>query len=222
MRRIPGLLIPLYIYPGPPWYEVIRAKQNCPAVPFLVVVNPSNGPGALKDPKYAAGIKDFQSAEIIVLGYVFTSYGSRNRNEITQDIDSYCKWYGVDGIMFDEMSLSIESAEYYTFLREFSKSRNASLSLGNPGKALPKGYPHTMDIINIYEDAGMPRDFTWSMDDSGTKLSMIAHTVENFGTVNLEKVSGLGYLFLTDGGLPNPYDRLPSYFSKLVEALSKF
>ncbi|HKW04669.1 MAG TPA: spherulation-specific family 4 protein, partial [Nitrososphaerales archaeon] len=215
MKRIPGLLIPLYIYPGFPWHDVIRTKQNYPAVPFLVVVNPRNGPGAFKDPKYAAGIKDFQSAEITVLGYVFTSYGSRNRNEITQDIDSYSRWYGVDGIMFDEMSLSIESAEYYASLREFSKSRDAPLCLGNPGKALPEGYPLTMDIVNIYEDAGMPPDFTWSTYNSGTKLSMIAHGVEDFGTVNLEKVSGLGYLFLTDGRLPNPYDRLPSYFSKL-------
>src|SRR5579883_1192685 len=70
-----GVMIALYTYPGQTWDTVIQAKNANPAVPVVAIINPSNGPGSY-DPNYASGITSLKQAGIIVLGYVFTGYGS--------------------------------------------------------------------------------------------------------------------------------------------------
>ena len=39
----------------------------------------------------------------MVIGYVYTDYGSRSPSVLKNEMISYKKWYGVSGIFFDEM-----------------------------------------------------------------------------------------------------------------------
>src|SRR5437868_937297 len=69
-----GIMIPLYSYPGSSWNSVIQSKTANPSVPYVAIINPSNGPGNAIDSNFVSSIKKLQSANITVLGYVYTSY----------------------------------------------------------------------------------------------------------------------------------------------------
>ncbi|HKU49215.1 MAG TPA: spherulation-specific family 4 protein, partial [Nitrososphaera sp.] len=53
-----GVIVPLYIYPGEEWDELIEIKNNNTGVPMVAIVNPASGPGTSKDSAYAAGIRE--------------------------------------------------------------------------------------------------------------------------------------------------------------------
>src|SRR5881397_1330215 len=98
-----GIVIPLYTYPTDgSWAETLQAKNAHPNVPIIAVINPSNGPGGASDLKFVQGVKNFQAAGIIVLGYVATGYASQLISSLESQIGSYKNWYSVNGIFFDE------------------------------------------------------------------------------------------------------------------------
>src|SRR5437667_12544580 len=100
-----GIVIPLYTYPTDgSWAATFQARSAHPNVPIITVINPSNGPGGASDLNYVQGVKNFQAAGIIVLGYVATGYASQLITSLESQISSYKNWYSVNGIMFDEMS----------------------------------------------------------------------------------------------------------------------
>src|SRR5881396_556572 len=112
-----GLVIPLYTYPTDgTWQAILNAKIAHPTVPIIAVINPSDGPGNALDPSYVLGIKAFQAAGIVVLGYVATGYASNPLSSLENQIQLYKNWYGVNGIMFDEMRDTVGQESYYSNL----------------------------------------------------------------------------------------------------------
>src|SRR5437867_4762023 len=100
-----GIVIPLYTYPTDgSWAATLQAKNAHPNVPIIAVINPSDGPGGSSDSNYVQGVKNFQAAGIIVIGYVATGYASQLISSLESQISSYQNWYSVSGIFFDEMS----------------------------------------------------------------------------------------------------------------------
>src|SRR5215471_5802946 len=112
--NILGMVIPLYTYPTDgSWKSVIDAKNANPQVPMMAVINPNNGPGLSQDQNFVNGIHQLQSAGVKVLGYVYTNYGARSLASDEADVLSYSRWYGVNGIMFDEMNNQAGGEAYY-------------------------------------------------------------------------------------------------------------
>ena len=221
-----GVVVPLYISPGSSWQVVIQAKRSHPSVPIVTIINPDSGPGTLSDANYATEIKKLQTAGVTVLGYVFTNYASRSQDLVIQDIIAYKNWYDVDGIMFDEMSNVLGNEDYYSSLTRYVKSIHMVMTVGNPGTAVPPTYFGTMDVLNIYEGLGIPDTYTLSKRSvdyqkwGRENFSIVAYGVKDLDESALEKASKhVAYLYLTDDDLPNPYDKLPSYFSSLMAAL---
>src|SRR2546428_1589502 len=88
-----GIVIPLYTYPTDgSWAETLQAKNAHPNVPIIAVINPSSGPGGSSDLKFVQGVKNFQAAGIIVLGYVATGYASHLISSLESQIGSYENW----------------------------------------------------------------------------------------------------------------------------------
>lgn len=84
-----------------------------PNVNFTIVINPGNGPGpnTLPDANYTREIPSLAShANVRLLGYVHTSYATRNISLVRKDIEAYAAWptassnqgLAVRGIFFDE------------------------------------------------------------------------------------------------------------------------
>lgn len=114
--------IPLYSWNCAGYEQVIALKQKFPEVPIIAAINPSSGPGTSKSTTIDAAVKAMQAADVMVLGYVGTNYGSeltkrqypvgnpwpsdtpRDLESVKADMDKYVQWYGVDGFMEDDYS----------------------------------------------------------------------------------------------------------------------
>ena len=219
-----GIMIPLYTYPGSTWDQVIAAKNAHPSVPIVAIINPNNGPGSAKDSNYASGIQELQSAGVVVIGYVFTQYGSRSSGAITADIDSYKAWYPqINGIFYDEMTNTPGDETYYRNLSNYAKSVGFSFTVGNPGTDTATSYVGTMDNIIIYETGGLPSLSIlggWHTGYDKSNFSLLAYGVGTLNEVFVDSASNyVSYMYITNDSLSNPWDSVTPYFMDLAAAL---
>jgi len=207
------------------WDIVIKSKIAHPSVPFVVAINPSSGVGSYKDDNYVCGIKNLKATGIIVVGYVYTDYGSRDLDAVKSEISKYKKWYDVDGIMFDEMSNRVGYEMYYESLTSYAKSLGMKLTKGNPGTTVPSSYTSVVDNFVIYENSGFPSLASIKnlhVDYTRDNLSFVSYGVSKLDTQYVIHASNcVGLMYITDSVLPNPYDSIPSYFENLVSTLDE-
>ena len=52
-----------------------------------MIINPSHGPGSAKSTSIATDVANAKAKGILVLGYVYSSYGSRSPSAIKSEID---------------------------------------------------------------------------------------------------------------------------------------
>src|SRR5947208_840353 len=218
-----GVVIPLYTYPTDgSWAATLQAKSAHPNVPIIAVINPNNGPGGSSDSNYVQGVKDFQAAGIIVLGYVATGYASQLISSLESQVSSYKNWYSLNGIMFDEMSNVQGNENYYSTLNTYVKSLGMTMTMGNPGTSVPSSYIGTLDSLCIFEQGGLPT-LSYLSSYSGHPKSNFAYIGLSVSSLNTSfEVSSSNYvqwIYITDAGGGNPYNVLPSYFMNEVAAL---
>jgi hypothetical protein len=223
-EKTTGVIVPLYT--DPPsiyWNMVIDAKALHPQVPMIVTINPDNGPGGFIDQNYTGLMQKLKSAGIIVLGYIPTDQGRQDITAVMKEIDEYRTWYAVNGILFDEMPTDPGKEGYYKSLNDFAKSQGLTFTVGNPGAAIPESYVGILDNIIIYEDAGLPDLQSlqgWHLKYNKKDFSITPYNVASLDqsyVINATKY--VGYIYITDRNLPNPWNTLPTYFNDLVTTL---
>jgi hypothetical protein len=211
-----SVAVPAYFDPGPGWSALERAD---PPV-TLVVMNPDNGPGAAAQADYLAAVRRAQAAGITVVGYVYTGYAHRPLAAVQADIDDYYRWYGVDGIFFDEASTDCADEPYYATLRAYVASEGgAAMTILNPGTATSQCYLAAADILLTFEGSYRQyrRDYSapaWVAQYPPDRFWQIVYgagsTVELRRALALSRERGVGYLYVTPERLPNPYGSLPA------------
>src|SRR5437870_4437358 len=221
-----GVVIPLYTYPTDgSWSASLQAKKAHPNVPIIAIINPSDGPGGSSDSNYVQGVKNFQAAGIIVIGYVATGYASHGMSDLDAQISRYKNWYSVNGIFFDEMANNQGNENYYSTLNTYVKSLGMTYTMGNPGTTTLKSYVGTLDSIIIYESAGTPSlsypaSATFYPSYSKSNFGLLAYSVPSLDTSFETSTSTyVQWMYITNDGLSNPWDTLPSYFMNEVAAL---
>jgi hypothetical protein len=218
-----GLLVPLYIYPGPRWDALVEARKAHPAVPLVAIVNPDDGPGSARDPRYTDRIRELRAAGVTVIGYVATGYARKAEEAVRAEVERWCSLYSVEGIFFDEMVEAPGCEAYYRNLGRFAKSRGLWMTVGNPGTEIAESYAGTLDAIVLYENAGLPS--LSLLDGWHAKYGRQQWAILPYGVSSLdvsfvrEARKRVGLLYLTDALLPDPWNALPGYFMKLVAAL---
>ena len=142
---------------------------------------------------------------------------------IINDALLYHKWYGVDGIFFDEMANAAGHEHYYSRASAYAKSLSMRLTIGNPGTDTIPSYVGTVDSMVIYESRGYPplsRFGGWHTSYPKSTWGSISYATQK---LSIPKVCGLasvaGYIYVTDDTLPNPYDTLPPYFKSYINVL---
>ena len=220
-----GVVVPLFAYPTAPiWQSVIQDKLANPTIPMVAVVNPDNGPGYFQDPVYVQAIDSLRSAGIIVIGYVYTSYGARSQSDVLANINSYRQWYNINGIFFDEMA-NVEGYEsYYSALSNYAKSLGYTITVGNAGTGIAGSYVGIMNFLIVYEDHGLPPILQLSWLTSGysrSNFALVAYGVTNINASYIASASNyVSWMFITSANQPNPYASLPYYFPSLLSALT--
>src|SRR2546426_1656282 len=218
-----GVVIPLYTYPTDgSWSASLQAKKAHPNVPIIAVINPGDGPGGSSDSNYVQGVKNFQAAGIIVIGYVATGYASHGMSDLDTQISLYKSWYSANGIFFDEMSNNAGNENYYSTLNTYVKSLGMTMTMGNPGTSVPNSYIGTLDSLCIFEQGGLPT-LSYLSSYSGHPKSNFAYIGLSVSSLNTSyEASSSNYvqwIYITDAGGGNPYNVLPSYFMNEVAAL---
>ncbi|KAH7108779.1 Spherulation-specific family 4-domain-containing protein [Dactylonectria macrodidyma] len=115
-----GITLPLYLYPSngaATWQPAFNAISSNSKIPWLAIVNPSNGPGSTgkpgnNDPNYITGTSKLNSySNVKTIGYVYTSYAKMPLRKLKDTITTWSKWstysganIAVHGIFFDECS----------------------------------------------------------------------------------------------------------------------
>lgn len=217
-----GIMVPLYTYPGGTWNRVIETKNDHPDVPVVAIVNPASGPGGSRDSNYVSGIGKLKDAGVIVIGYVSTAYTNRALSAVKSDIDKWASWYDIDGIFFDEQTNWAGKEWYYTQAGDYAESKGLDFTVGNPGANSIPSYLDTVDVVLIYESPGLPNlnnYQSWSSYDND-KLGMIPFGVGSLPTNWINNAAKLvGWIYVTNDVLPNPWDSLPPYYDEMTALL---
>jgi len=222
-----GTIVPLYTYPtDSSWAAVITAKTAHPTVPVMAIVNPSNGPAARVDSAYTTGIGKLVAAGVKVLGYVYTSYAARPTADVEADIDRWRSFYPqVSGIFFDEQTNTAGNESHYRELSDYAKSTGVDFSVGNPGTDSSPSYVGTVDVILIYESGGLPGLASlagWHTSFDKQNFGIIPYDVSAIDDTFIQTArQEVGYIYVQNDKLPNPWDSVPSYFGSLLDALAR-
>jgi Spherulation-specific family 4 len=220
-----GVVVPLYAYPtSSSWTTLMHVKQTYPSVPMIAIISPNGGAGSIKDPIFVSGIKSLQRNGIKVLGYVSTRYGSQSLSVIRTQMLNYKIWYGVNGIFYDEMSQLGTKLSYYSSLATYAKSLGFEMTIGNPGTTVSSNLLGVFSNLCIYESPGMP---AISNIDGYASRSRQGFSYISYGVSSLPSQAQIkstttyvGYIYITSLSGSNPFDALPSYFSKEVAMLA--
>jgi hypothetical protein len=226
------VVVPAYFYPsaGGKWNDLNAAAGK---IPILAIMNPFNGPGNSLDPNYVAAVNALRAAGGRVIGYVHTSYTDRPLQQVLNDINRYDAWYNVDGIFVDEMTNTgpAERLNYYRDIYNHIKSIDPNWEvMGNPGTTTLEQYLTwpTADRLMVFENVGATypgyTPSSWNFDYDRSQFVHLVHTESSAANMlthlNRAVQRNAGGIYITDDVLPNPWDRLPNYWTSLVEAVA--
>ena len=221
------VMVPAYFDPpGGDWSRMEAQASKMPGR-LWAIANPNSGPGSQMDPSYTAAIATMHGDSGKVIGYVWTNYGAVAVSTVESQIDLWYQFYpSIDEIFLDGQSNLAGQEPYYLQLYTYIKQKNSgALVVGNPGTNTLESYlfyngQRVTDVICIFEtNVGFD---TWSPSSWTSKYSRENFYVIAYNTalgqlvsrVQRAATSNVGWTYLTDATLPNPYDALPAYFEE--------
>jgi len=212
--------VPAYFYPDyqdPVWAAMLTSFPTC----GLAVANINSGPGGPTiDTNYQSQVVLTQEAGLTVVGYVDSAYATKSLANFKTEVDAWFALYTVTGIFVDQVTTDCLNSTYYTAIYDYVKSYNTSNTvIINPGTIVPSCFEPVADIIVNFE--GNITDYDnwqpsgWERNYTANRFWHIIHSAPQLALdviLGVADFRGAGYVYVTDGVEPNPYDRLPSYW----------
>ena len=224
--------VPAYVYPGDP---ELAALQGLSPPPGIVILNPGNGDAAF-GPSWQAQARRLRAQGITVLGYVHSDGASRSLADVETSIRNYLRPATgsdqVSGIFLDEMSSGCAAEPYYAQLYAYIRGlQRGAFVADNPGAPvnacfLQPGHRVASTFVTFEHDAGTYRtSFQGNVQNANGTFSagrqypagLFWHLIYDApgsqlgGLVSLARSRHAGYVYITDGSLPNPWDHAASY-----------
>ncbi|HEX3792509.1 MAG TPA: spherulation-specific family 4 protein [Pseudonocardiaceae bacterium] len=257
-NAVPGLgqhiAVPAYIplTDGVSWNQLSSGSAQL----GLVIANVASGPGGAADPGWQTVINATRAGGATVLGYVDTGYfgfaGAQTalgRTDATswlvqaeQDVNRWYAYYGASmgGIFFDDAENvcgpTATGQQYVTLYRELSDYVHTfhpgSVTVLNPGVAVPECYQDAADVLVTYEGAdsgylsptGDQVPQQWQLDADPDKFWNLIYDVPQddiAAVLGQSKQDNAGYVYVTPRTLDsNPWLAAPAadYFSAELAA----
>jgi hypothetical protein len=153
--------------------------------------------------------------------------------QVEQDVNLWYRLYGEDlcGIFFDQGLNECGTANIfvncYSLLNQYVKRHHGgSMTVLNPGTPVPRCYEDTADVLVTYEGDyegyfGVNPASELNFSDPGwvpgdpDKFWHIVYDVSEHQVADViaeSQTRHAGYVYVTDGTLPNPYDTVPTYW----------
>lgn len=224
-----GIILPAYIYPNDAIYDRIIESSRKLNEKLIVILNPSNGPSnsdSYAYNKYLGYITSIQTNKSKVAGYVSTSYGSRNIDEVKSDIDMWVSDYSIDYIFLDETSAEASQYSYYTELTAYIQNKGKKI-INNFGVTPDTKYKGLESIKIILEESAVKVNSlinsvdyqNWTNDESTyNSNAVLIHTANSNYIETIDDYKAC-WIYITDDVLGNPWDSLPSYYEELINKI---
>ncbi len=237
-----GVLVPAYFYPGTGgsegytdgWAQMAATANQ---IPVTAIFNPDSGPlPGPADPNYVNAMTNLENAGGKAVAYVYTNYANVPVSVVESELSTYISQYGklINGFFLDAMTNDNSASDlaYYHTLYTFIKGLSSSYQvIGNPGTNTDPGYlaPKTQgaDTLVTYENDAKFYQSTnpasWVNGYSPDHFANVLYNESSVSAMNadieLAAQRNVGYVYVTDRALPNPYDVLPSYWNQEVAAI---
>ena len=167
-----------------------------------------------------------------MIGYVSTKYATRPLADAKGDVDRWVRFYpGIAGIFIDEQASGADQILYYAALYDYVRKEQAlALVVSNPGTECAEEYVArpAADVVCVLEAAkgfGAYQPPPWKdrypADRFAALLCKTGTSEEMKQTVREMRANRIGYGFITDAGMPDPWARLPRYWEAEVEAVQQ-
>lgn len=219
------LAVPAYFYPSATWAQAADSKP-APSNMILDISGVGAGDGPVAH--FQAVVRQARARNITVLGYISTVDGQRPAAQVEAEVRNYRAWYGVTSIFLNRVSGLQPQVAYYQQLVDYIHHFDAGSSVWlNPGDYPDQDYMSIGDVVMVFE--GTYSQYVslqvpgWV---SGYPPSKFAHTIYAAPAAVLGNVLQLaanrraGHVYVTDASGDNPYDVLPSYWSREAAAAS--
>ena len=239
-----GIVVPAYWYPGTPSWKNLASMHNPPRWPggksprtvSEAVFNPCAPDGKTCSPGNApnpAARKDMRAAAkngITFYGYIWTGGGQVSLAAVKAKVREYASWYGLHDIFLDGASTECgKEVSYYRPLDIYVHSHGGKTIL-NPGTQPPVCYLKAADQIDVFEGTGANftgyRPAGWMTRYPADRFIAIVHTTRNSAgmakaVADAAQHDHVGNVYVTNLRMPNPYLKLPVYWSQEVTTVSK-
>ena len=227
------LLVPAYFYPAADglrdWNRLIAAAS---ALDLIAIANPESGPGQKADAEYRKVIRRANEAGLKIIGYVPTHWGKRPAAEVKTDIDRWLDLYPeIQGFFIDEQASDRDEVNHYAALYAYAKQKlRDGLVVGNPGASCDHGYFEwtAADAICLADNRARDADFDRAArlpPSARGRLAVVIYNVADAREMRSrlkQAIDGnVNFLYFTDDGGDNPWDRLPTFWDEEVAALQQ-
>lgn len=224
-----GLRLGIPSYAHPSSEDWPRFVAGAAATGGFLVINPSSGPGGVVDAAYVTAVIEAQAQGAVVIGYVATTYGDKTAGQVDTEVGRYVDWYGVDGIFFDEVAS--DCATWASFYATRAGVVDAALGrdawiVYNPGILTCAEYLDSADVLVVAEGARHEllewAAASWMADHRPERFAYLGYDVPSqyLGeTLAAVVAQGVGFVYATDGKIPNPWLQTPTYWDAEVAAV---
>ena len=210
--------VPAYQYPakGQMWAGLTSLEAGS-----LVVVNPASGPGDAVDRVYEKALEPLRRKGVRLFGYVDSNYGEHSVDHIVAQAKRWVTLYHPAGIFVDQTSVDSSAVPYITAIASRLHALGLQVTI-NPGQ--PKIDQRLLDkvdhIINFEGPLSTYLNTTfpdWVHDAPDGLFWHLIYDVKSENemaeVIDRARDDGAGAVFVTDGSMPNPWDRLPDYWT---------
>jgi Spherulation-specific family 4 len=215
----PQLVIPAYFYSSATWAQA--ADSTAPPSDMILDVS-GLGAGSQPEAHFQDVVSQARARGVTILGYISTVDGERPVAQIEAEVQNYRLWYGVTDIFLDRVSGMAPQVAYYQQIVSYIHQFDAGSSVWlNPGEFPDQAYMSIGDVVMVFEGT-YPEYLSLQVPSwaSSYPASKFAYTIYATSGTSLSQVFELaasrhvGHLYVTDGAGGNPYDGLPSYWSR--------
>lgn len=205
--------LPVYVHPAldpGPWAEIAANLRP----PSFAVINVDSGPGTPDDEYYPSVVRHLSQVDLV--GYVDLAYGRRSGSLVRADVKSWRDLYGVDSIMLDRVPSGAIWAAMVQGLTDALRADSVRRLLANPGTVPDPLIARLFDVIATFEgpfesyvaETGHDR---LGQGDRAREWHLVydCPVDRHEDAFALAEERGVGSVYVTERGMPNPYDAIP-------------
>ena len=232
------LAVPSYQNPGTSTWNSWAASG--PGAVGLMIVNLKNGDDTSYRSSIDTAIQKARKQGMMVIGYTYTGYATRDPKIVRQRIDSVYQNYLVDGIFFDEAANDCSATNtffptnylYYQELTNYVRQKGgAHITVMNPGGPSPDDC--YMSITNIlvnwestdgyaaYQTSYI--DYPWTHNYPADRFWHVILGVPQAQmptALSLARSRNAGWVYISDSAT-NAYNQVPVYWTALGTAVKQ-